>query len=211
MLLSTNWRTLRWVVLGLAAIVALLVWASASAQPETPYQVYGYNEPGDEIAIYDADGNEKGTATADSEGAWFTQIECSEDTVHLLSFTVNGVAATAEVKRINSTLAEVTLTAAADEDTAMPEKGDEAQVSEDELTEEGDELTEETEELEEAGDGMAEPEDSSDDAAATDAYPDSGSGGLADEGPSTSALIGTLVVLSVLVAGAGVWGLRRRA
>ena len=208
MLLSTNWRTLRWVVLGLAAIVALLVWASASAQPETPYQVYGYNEPGDEIAIYDADGNEKGTATADSDGAWFTQIECSEDTVHLLSFTVNGVAATAEVKRINSTLAEVTLTPAADGDTAMPEKGDEqgddAQVAEDELTEE-------TEELEEAGDGMAEPEDSSDDAAATDAYPDSGSGGLADEGPSTSALIGTLVVLSVLVAGAGVWGLRRRA
>ena len=204
MLLSTNWRTLRWVVLGLAAIVALLVWASASAQPETPYQVYGYNEPGDEIAIYDADGNEKGTATADSDGAWFTQIECSEDTVHLLSFTINGVAATAEVKRINSTLAEVTLTPAADEDTAMPEKGDDAQVAEDELTEE-------TEDLEEAGDGMAEPDDSSDDAAATDAYPDSGSGGLADEGPSTSALIGTLVVLSVVVAGAGVWGLRRRA
>lgn len=209
MLLSTNWRTLRWVVLGLAAVVALLVWASASAQPETPYQVYGYNEPGDEIAIYDADGNEKGTATADSEGAWFTQIECSEDTVHLLSFTVNGVSAMAEVNKINSTLAEVTLTLAADEgtaeDSAMPEKGDDAQVSE-----EG-ELTEETEDLEESGDGMAEPEDASDEAAATDAYPDSGSGGLADQGPSTSALIGTLLVLSVVVAGAGVWRLRRRA
>ncbi len=204
MKISTNWRTLRWVVLGLAAVVALLVWASASAQPETPYQVYGYNEPGDEIAIYDADGNEKGTATANSDGEWFTQIECSEDTVHLLSFTVNGVAAMAEVNRINSTLAEVTLTLAADSDTAMPDMGDEAQVSEEELTEE-------TEDLEEAGDGMAEPEDSSDDAAVTDAYPDSGSGGLADQGPSTSALIGTLLVLAAVVTGAGVWRLRRRA
>ena len=207
MKLSMNWRTLRWVVLGLAAVIALLAWASASAQPETPYQVYGYGEPGDEIAIYDADGNEKGSATVNAAGEWYTQIECSEDTVHLLTFTVNGAPATAEVNKINSTLAEVTLTTAVDGDTAMPDQGDDAQVSEDdELTEEGDELTEEDE------DTLEEPEADSGQAEQTaDAYPDSGSGGLADQGPSTAALIGTLLLVATLVAGAGLWALRRRA
>ena len=201
MKLSMNWRTLRWVALGLAAVIALLAWASASAQPEPPYQVYGYNEPGDEIAIYDADGNEKGTATADSEGAWFTQIQCSEETLHLLTFTLNGAPATAEVKRISSTLAEITLNPApppAGEDSAMPAKGD------DEMMEENGEMMEENGEMMEEDESMEEDKMQAE-------YPDSGSGGLAGQGASTTALIGTLLVVSALIAGAGFWALRRRA
>ena len=44
-----------------------------------------------------------------------------------------------------------------------------------------------------------------------DGYPDSGSGGLADQGPSTSALIGTILVLAALALGVGFWRVRSRA
>lgn len=197
MTLSTHWRTARWIVLGLAALIALLAWMSASAQPEPPFQVYGDGEPGDVIAVYDESGNEQGKATVGAAGTWFVRLEStSADTVHLLTFTINDEPATAEVTSSSSTLAEITLTpATADENGMTPE-------SDDEMMEENGDMMEE--------DDMMEDESMEEDQQ-EDAYPDSGSGGLAGNGPSTTALIGTLLVLAVLITGAGVWTLRRRS
>ena len=52
-------------------------------------------------------------------------------------------------------------------------------------------------------------EDTSDDEMIDNGYPDSGSGGLADEGPSTGALVGTVAVLLALLIGLGAYRLRR--
>ena len=203
---STHWRTARWIVLGVVAAIAVLAWASASAQPEPPFQVYGDGEPGDTIAIYDPSGTEKGTTTVGADGTWYVQIECQEDTVNLLTFTINDGPATAKIVRRGATLAEVMLTPMSGGDNAMlPEAGDEL-VEEDELmSEDG---TEDAEMM--AEDNVMEDE-SMEEEQMDDTYPDSGSGGLADGGPSTSALVGTLLVLAALVAGAGVWTWRRRA
>ena len=199
MTLITGRLTARMIIMAALAVLALALWsASTSAQVKPPFQVYGEGQPGDTITVYDENGVEQGATTVGADGSWFVQIETSADTLHQLQFTVNGEPVAAEVTRLGSTLAEITLTPIAPDDNATMSEGD-------------DELSEE-----EVADGqmMAEDEmmeeESIEDEQIEVTYPDSGSGGLAESGPSTAALIGTVLVLAGLALGLGIWRIRTR-
>ena len=202
----TSSKTLRVAILAALAVLALALWtAQSSAQPEPPFQVYGTAEAGDAIAISDAEGNPKGAATADANGDWFVQIECSEDTLHLLNWTVNGNPADANITIHNSTLAEVTLTPSADE--AMPDDAD--HMADDDMTEDGELIEEDAMSDDKMSDDTMEDDTMEDDDKMLEStYPGSGTGGLADESPSTGALIGTLALLATLLATLGIYRFR---
>ncbi|MDE2966865.1 MAG: hypothetical protein OXS30_05170 [Chloroflexota bacterium] len=214
---NTSSRTLRVAILAALAILALALWTSqSSAQPAEPFQVYGTAEPGDIIAIHDADGNAKGAATTDDNGDWFVQIQCSADTLHLLSFTINGHPADADFTVHGSTLAEVTLTLS--DDSAMPDDAD--HMADDDMTDDGELMEEDAMSDDKMSDDEMSDDEMSDDTMEDDmmddgddkmlesTYPGSGTGGLADDSPSTGALIGTLALLATLLATLGIYRFR---
>ncbi len=195
---SFDRRMVRLIVVGVAALIAIAAWATASGQSQPPFLLYGDGAAGDTIAVYDADGVELGTTTVDSDGTWHVNVQCDSDEVKQISFTRNGSAVAAEIEQTGEDQASVTLSEMS-EDAMM--------TSEDEMMSEDDELTSEDEMMSEdemEADSMMEEEQ------AAAGYPESGSGGLADEGPSTSALVGTILVLVALAVGVGVWKVRGR-
>ena len=199
---SLNRRTVRLVVLGLVALIALVAWVSASAQSQPPFLLYGEGEAGDTIVIHDAEGEEKGATTVSADGTWHVNVQCTAEEVQRLSFTVNGANADAEIDQTGEDQASVTLTAMADSDGMMMPEDDELVSEDGEMMAEGEEMSEDDSEMMESDEMEEDQMDG--------AYPESGSGGLANEGPSTAALIGTLLVLAALALGLGVWRVRRR-
>ena len=216
MKMLTNRRTLRLVVLAALAVAALALWsAQASAQPaKPPFLLYGMATAGDAITVYDADDNELGATVADSNGSWHMSVNCAAEKLPTLTFQLNGAPATPTINQTGADQAEITLTLA----EAMPDDGDadamaddgDSEMMEDDMTEDGDEMMEEDDPsmMEEDDDKMSDDEMSDDDEMMDNGYPESGTGGLADQGPSTAALIGTVSILLALVLSLGVYRLR---
>ena len=128
-------RTVRWIVVAALAVVALALWsASASAQPQPPFLLYGEGEPGDIVTVSDSDGQELGMAVVMPDNSWHVNVVCDGDKVQTLSFQVNGAAADAEIDQTGADQAEVALVAAAGSAT-----GSDAETSDDEMTD--DEMT----------------------------------------------------------------------
>ena len=198
---SFDRRMVRLLVVGVAALIAIAAWATASGQSQPPFLLYGDGAAGDTIVVYDADGVELGTTTVDSDGTWHVNVQCDSDEVKQISFTRNGSAVAAEIEQTGEDQASVTLSEMSEDAMMTPEEG-EMTPEEGEMMSEDDELTSEDEMME---------SESMEDEPAEAGYPESGSGGLADEGPSTSALVGTILVLVALAVGVGVWKVRGRA
>lgn len=216
MKMLTNRRTLRLVVLAALAVAALALWsAQASAQPaKPPFLLYGTATAGDAITVYDADDNELGATVVASDGSWHMSVNCASEKLPTLTFQVNGAPATPTINQTGADQAEITLTLA----EAMPDDGDadamadegDSEMMTDDMTEDGDEMMEEDDSsmMEEDDDKMMDDEMSDDDEMMDNGYPESGTGGLADQGPSTAALIGTVSILLALVLSLGVYRLR---
>ena len=190
-------------VLGLAVAVATL--SLASAQQEPPHRFYGTDAtPGDIIGLHmnDDDLTPIDTATVDSDGEWF--IDVDRDEADNVVFSINGAVADSAVESKGAGQDQVTLTAKAMEEESMDE-GD--------SMEDGDGSMEDLD----GEEGSMEDEDSMmDDGDSMDhgdtEYPGTGSGGLADGSGVSAGLIGLLIALSVAaVAGLGLRRVRNRA
>ena len=130
-------RTVRWIVVAALAVVALALWsASASAQPQPPFLLYGEGEPGDIVTVSDSDGQELGMAVVMPDNSWHVNVVCDGDKVQTLSFQVNGAAADAEIDQTGADQAEVALVAAAGSDSGSETSDDET--TDDEMTGEDD-------------------------------------------------------------------------
>ena len=169
-----------------AALLAVSVLAStASAQQEPPFRFYGTVDPGDVIGATGAYGNGDYSATADDQGEWF--IDVDRDSHEGMSFTLNGDATEASLRSTGAGQAEVTLTViAVEEDDSMMSDDEDSMMSDDDsmMEEDGDE----------AQDGAQEDDELQ--------FPATGTGGLAERGVSTAALVGAaLSLLAVVVAG----------
>ena len=224
-------RTVRWIVVAALAVVALALWsASASAQPQPPFLLYGEGEPGDIVTVSDSDGQELGMAVVMPDNSWHVNVVCDGDKVQTLSFQVNGAAADAEIDQTGADQAEVALVAAAGSATGSDAETSDDEMTDDEMTD--DEMTDgddpsmdadddsmmgEDDSMMGDDDSMIDDEQMDDgamfDQATGDTYPDSGSGGLTKSGPSREALVGTIAVLVAVgvlaVAGLGVRRARR--
>ncbi|MDE2747231.1 MAG: hypothetical protein OXI41_14875 [Chloroflexota bacterium] len=220
MKMLTNRRTLRLVILAAVALVAVVLWsAQASAQPaKPPFLLYGTGDAGDAISVYDEMGEELNATTVDAEGNWHMSVNCASEKLPTLTFQLNGMAATPTINQTGADQAEISLTVSGDampddSDTGMVDEGDamaDDEMMEDDMTEDGDEMMDEDDSsmMEESDDEMMADDDAGDEMA-DNGYPESGSGGLADEsGPSTAALIGTVTILLALLLGLGAYRLR---
>ncbi len=220
MKMLTNRRTLQLVVLAALALGAVLLWsAQASAQPaKPPFLLYGTGEAGDTISVYDEMGEELAATAVDADGNWHMSVNCASEKLPTLSFQLNGAPATPTINQTGADQAEITLTVSGDampdeampddSDTGMVDEGDE--MMEDDMTEDGDEMMEDDDSsmMQEDDDEMMDDE-MSDDEMMDNGYPESGTGGLADQsGPSTAALIGTVAILLTLLSALTIHRLR---
>ena len=208
-----------------AAVVLALLWTAASAQPQQPpFLLYGEGDPEDIVSVYDVDGQELGVVTVTSDGTWHVNVKCDSDNVQSISFRLNGDTVRAEIAQTGADQANVLL-------TPMSDATNQGSVGETAGTTDSDELTDEDEDLGDgsvdtendlSGDELAsgesdassdtsEPSTGSDEQAQNSGYPESGSGGLAETGPSTEALIGTIALLALVgvIAGLGAVKMRR--
>ncbi|MXX31675.1 MAG: hypothetical protein F4Z51_05460 [Chloroflexi bacterium] len=220
--ISVGWRAA--IVAALAFVGLTVLMASASAQSRPPLLLYGDGQAGDTITVTDDEGEQLGTTTVETAGVWSVQVQCDSDVMSKLRFAVNDVAVDVLIRPTGEGHASVTLMAPkASEDSgdepvvAVSETASDAAEAEDamssgystmDMSEDDEALAEDSEPALGTGGGAAAEEGSDDE---YQVYPVSGSGGLADRGPSTSALIGTLAVLASLALGLGVWRVRRRA
>ena len=221
MKMLTNRRTLKLVVLAALALGAVALWsAQASAQPaKPPFLLYGTGETGDTISVYDEMGEELAATAVGPDGNWHMSVNCASEKLPTLSFQLNGAPATPTINQTGADQAEITLTLSGDampddaaSDDAMPDDAmaEDDEMMEDDMTEDGDEMMEEDDSamMEESDDEMMEDE-MSDDEMMDNGYPESGSGGLADQsGPSTAALIGTVAILLTLLSALTIHRLR---
>ena len=190
--------------IGAAALVVVgfLIWGGATwAHTPPDLRLYGTGAVGDTVTVTDAAGEELGSAVVDSNGAWYVDVPIDEHDLERLRFQVNGVAVDAEIYVTGDDQAEVRL--AVDEESAVVEESLEG---EDAMSESNGAMLDTDGETSEAVSAMSEAESEESE---QQAYPVSGTGGLSDDEPSTSALIGTLVVLGVLALSLGVYRLLR--
>lgn len=223
MKMLTNRRALQLVVLAAVAVVAVVLWsAQASAQPaKPPFLLYGTGTAGDTISVYDEMGDELNATQVDADGNWHMSVNCASEKLPTLSFQLNGAPATPTINQTGADQAEITLALSGDAmpDDAMPDDGDamaddamadDDEMMEDDMTEDGDEMMadDDSDMMQEDDDEMMDDE-MSDDEMMDNGYPESGSGGLADQsGPSTAALIGTVAILLALLGGLTIYRLR---
>ena len=198
---------------GLAVAVSAMALASAQDPQEPPFRFYGHGaSAGDTIGVHmnDDDLTPIDTATVDSEGSWY--IDVDRDEADDVVFSINGEVADSEIESTGSGQSAVTLTAKVmeEEDDSMMDEGDDGEMSEDDET-----MMEEDGEMSEDGDSMMD-EDSMEDghmdeSMADNGYPATGSGGLATDGVSAG-LVGLLIALgAAAIAGVGVRRVRNRA
>ena len=192
MKMLTNRRTLQLVVLAALALGAVMLWsAQASAQPaKPPFLLYGTGTAGDVVSVYDEMGEELAMTAVDADGNWHMSVNCASEKLPTLSFQLNGAPATPTINQTGADQAEITLTLSGDampdeampddSDTGMVDEGDE--MMEDDMTEDGDEMMEDDDSamMQESDDEMMDDE-MSDDEMMDNGYPESGTGGLADQ------------------------------
>ena len=187
----------RLAALAIAALIGVAVGASALAQPATPHQFFGGGlAEGDTVGLGDA------TATADADGNWGLQTTSDvADAADENSFTLNGKAATAELTPQGDSLTQVSLTVAMMEDDGeMMDEGD------GEMMEDDDSMMEDDDSMMEDDDSMLDEEDSMTD------FPETGTGGLADNSGISAGLVGLLIALgAAAIAGLGYRRVRNRA
>ena len=206
--MSTMPRLAAVALTALLGVIALS--AAALAQPANPHAFVGTGlAEGDVVGLQEWHGDhydQVATATANASGEWsINSAELGRDDVDENSFTLNGEAATASYTNVSESLTSVTLTAAPAEEDAMGEDamGEDA-MGEDAMGEDamGEDAMGE--------DGMGEDELSLDED--SNGFPDTGSGGLADNGGISAGLIGLLIAVgAVAVTGLGLRRVRNRA
>ncbi len=207
---------------GLAVAVSAMALASAQDPQEPPFRFYGHGaNAGDTIGVHmnDDDLTPIDTATVDSEGSWY--IDVDRDEADDVVFSINGEVADSEIESTGSGQSAVTLTAKVmeEEDDSMMDEGDDGEMSEDDET-----MMEEDGEMSDDGDSMMDEDsmedghmddsmedDHMDESMSDNGYPATGSGGLATDGVSAG-LVGLLIALSAAaIAGIGVRRVRSRA
>ena len=208
---------------GLAVAVSAMALASAQDPQEPPFRFYGHGaNAGDTIGVHmnDDDLTPIDTATVDSEGSWY--IDVDRDEADDVVFSINGEVADSEVESTGSGQSAVTLTAKVmeEEDDSMMDEGDDGEMSEDDET-----MMEEDGEMSEDGDSMMDEDsmedghmddsmedDHMDESMSDNGYPATGSGGLASDSGVSAGLVGLLIALgAAAIAGIGVRRVRSRA
>ena len=207
-----------------AAVVLSLLWTAVSAQPQQPpFLLYGEGDIGDLVAVYDVDGQELGAVTITSDGTWYLNVQCDSENVQSISFMLNGDSVRAEIAQTGADQANVKLMPMSDGSSVSDASSDATNVgsiAETAGTTEGGELGSDDDDLvidELESDDLAGDEqtpmgtdEQDDDQSAESGYPESGSGGLVDGGPSTEALVGTIALLALVGVMAGLGTLRMR-
>ena len=200
------------IVVGAAVVLALL-WSAASAQPQQPpFLLYGDGDPNDVVTVYDADGQELGSVMVTEDGTWHVNVQCDSDSVKAISFSLNGSAVQAEIAQTGADQAEVMLMPTSDSIPAT-DTADTADAADDgDLVGEDEDLGDGSDEdlADHADDEPSEEIAMSSGDQMDDGYPESGSGGLADNGPSSEALIGTIALLAMVAALASLGALKMR-
>lgn len=216
----------------LAAAVVLAITAltgAVFAQQAPDHTFYGNDATaGDTIGVVGADGAELGSTTVAADGSWF--VEVPRNAADGASFTVNGEAATADTNAVGDGLTEVSNLAVPPPPpppapaTDCPDEGamSEDSMGEDSMSE--DSMSEDSMSEDSMSEGhMAEDcpedamgEDSMDEDKMLDGdtltYPDTGSGGLADNGGISAGLLGLLIAIgAVAITGLGLRRVRNRA
>jgi len=206
MKMLTNRRTLQLLVLAALAVVAVALWSShASAQPaKPPFLLYGAGEPGDIISVYDNMGEELGMTEVASDNTWHMNVNCASEKLPTLTFQINGAPAIPEINQTGSDQAEIILNLAPIVD--MPDA--DSEMMEDDMTEDGEMMDEGDSSMMQEDDDEMMDDEMSDDEMMDNGYPESGTGGLADQGPSTAALIGTVAILLTLLSALTIHRLR---
>ena len=227
----------RVIAVALGVVIAVAALASVSAQQEPPHRYYGTGAtPGDEIAAVVSHGDHYdtvGSATVGDDGSWY--IDVDRDMADEVEFTLNGEHAEAAVTPQGAGQSSVVLTVVMMEDPAvdcpddsMMEDDDSMMEDDDSMMEDGDSMAEDCPDdsmMDEGDDSMMDDDDSmldEDDSMMEDddsmmdgedvGYPDTGTGGLADNGGVSAGLIGLLIALGVAaVAGLGLRRVRNRA
>ena len=201
------------VTLALGAIVALSTLAIASAQESPPHVFYGRDgNPGDTIGVHPSDDTdtELGTGTVDENGDWYVEVDADQagDVVISINGDVADTGLT-EAERGPGGQTEVSLADAiaklameAEESMGEDEgmEGEDGDMDGDEGMMGGDD------------DGNMEGDDSSMSGESDHAYPETGTGGLADSNGISAGLIGLLLALSAAaIVGIGLRRVRNRA
>lgn len=223
-------------VTGVVAAIALL--ATAFAQPAAPpHYYYGTDgTPGDTIGLWDADGMVD-DATVDANGGWSIQADVDPDDA---VFSLNGEVANADKTPAGEGATQVSNLVVPEPEPEAVDCPDEGAMSEDSMGEDSmgeDSMGEDSMGEDSMGEGMAEDcpedamgedamgedsmgedsmgEDGMDEDASLDedhAYPETGSGGLADNGGVSAGLIGLLIAIgAVAITGLGLRRVRNRA
>lgn len=178
------------VATGVVAAIALL--ATAFAQPSgPPHYYYGTDAtPGDTIGLWDADGMVD-DATVDANGGWSIQADVDPDDA---VFSVNGEVATADKASAGEGATVVSNLVVAVAEESEDSMGEDS-MGEDSMGE----------------DSMGDEEQMLDDESAH-GYPETGSGGLADNGGISAGLLGLLIAIgAVAITGLGLRRVRNRA
>ncbi len=198
--------------IGLMAATALLAlaWlASAAAQPQPPLRLYGSGTAGDMIRVSNETGDELGVTRVATSGDWHIDVDCHTDRMDMLDFSLNGTSVNVRVSVTGADQARVAIlgpsSSAIDSDSDPAADGDPAedeQLMADDLLSEDDELAD-NDLMEDLLSDDAALDDGATDGAGT-AYPDSGTGGLLDQGSSTTQIA---LWIAAVMAGAATLGI----
>ena len=229
-------------VTGVVAAIALLATAFAQPAAPPHYYYGTDGTPGDTIGLWEPHGDHNdqvGEATVDAAGGWSIQADVDPDEA---IFSVNGEVATADLTPAGEGATQVSNLVVPEPEPEAVDCPDEGAMSEDSMGEDsmgedsmGEDSMGEDSMGEDSMDAMAEdcPEDAmgedsmGEDSMGEDeesmldedtmgdedhAYPETGSGGLADNGGVSAGLIGLLIAIgAVAITGLGLRRVRNRA
>ena len=202
--------TQKLVTLTLGVLVALSTVALTSAQSAPPHRFYGSDGmAGDTIGVHAEDLTLLDSTTAAEDGSWYVDVDSEQAEGAVIS--INGTPVEAEITSTGSNQSSVSL-AAALEKLAMQAEED-AMDDESMDGEEGDAMDDGMEDDSMSDDSMDGDDGmDSDDSMSDHAYPETGSGGLADSNGVSAGLIGLLLALSAAaIVGIGLRRVRNRA
>ena len=183
-----RWRV---AIIAALAMLALASWATVSAQTQPPLRVYGSGEAGDQIAVLDQAGQELGATRVTNSGEWHVDIECHADKAHMLSFSVNGEPVAFKISNTGADQASITFlgrggSGGADSMTEDDSLMEDDSMGVDDSTGDDSMIEDEDSSMRDEEDSMLGGHESADETQSGAAYPDSGTGGLRDQGASTS-------------------------
>ena len=198
--------TQKLVTLTLGVLVALSALAVTSAQSAPPHRFYGSDGmTGDTIGVHTADLTLLDSTTVGEDGSWYVDVDSEQAEGAVIS--INGTPVEAEITSTGSNQSSVSL-AAALEKLAMEA---EESMGEDEGME-GEDGDMDGDESMMGGDDDGNMEGDDDTSMSDHAYPETGTGGLADSNGISAGLIGLLLALSAAaIVGVGLRRVRNRA